>query len=90
MSLPWLIIIYGTSGTPAPAVTLGGRWKKGLQALEKRNSETYPKRYPQNLDPGIKHSAYVLSKAGGHARAESLSPKQRSSIASIAAKVRWK
>lgn len=88
MSLPWLIIVYGTSGAPQE-ILFGGRWKKGLESL-KKNSETYPRRYPQDLHPGIKHSAYVLSKSGGHARAESLSPKQRSSIASIAAKVRWK
>lgn len=38
----------------------------------------------------IKKAAAVLSSLGGHARAKSLTSKQRSNIASTAAKARWK
>lgn len=38
----------------------------------------------------IQKSAVILATAGGYARAESLTAKQRSSIASKAARTRWK
>lgn len=38
----------------------------------------------------IRRSAQILSSAGGFARAKSLTSKQRTNIATIAAKARWK
>lgn len=71
-------------------LAVGGLWKAGMEELSKHHtSETYPNRYPTQ-DINIKHSASILSTAGGHARAASLSPWKRSAIATIAAKARWK
>lgn len=57
------------------------RWKEGYNQL-------IEKRVVQPAED-IKKAAAVLSKMGGHARAQSLSSKQRSNIASTAAQARW-
>lgn len=59
------------------------RWKEGMEALHvKRNAPAMP--------PEFKKAAQVMSSAGGHARAASLTPKQRTVIARNAAQARWK
>lgn len=59
----------------------GMRWNEGLQKQAEHR---------KHHSDAIKHAAQVISKLGGHARAESLTAKQRSNIASTAAKARWK
>ena len=68
---------------PPPIIPQGGgkyhsQWLKDYEKLKRE----------QRTD--IKEAAAVLSRAGGLARAKALSPKQRSAIASLAAKTRWK
>ena len=72
------------------AVVASGRWKEGMEAIHKERHVLKKGYYPPSHNKEVMHAAYVFSKAGGHARAESLSPQRRSSIASAAAKARWK
>lgn len=71
-------------GSPTPDATVGGKswkWKEGVKRLQLHR---------HSLDVSVKKAAAVMSKAGGHARAASLTSTQRSNIASTAAKARWK
>lgn len=69
---------------------LGGgkyRWNDDYDKSVKRTVVQTQTRY---LHEDIKKSAQVLSSLGGHARAASLTPKQRTNIATVAAKARWR
>lgn len=70
-----------------PAVGGSWRWLGGYNALDKKPEAQTPFR---SEDAAIKKAAAVLSSAGGHARAESLTPKQRTIIATKAAQARWR
>lgn len=70
-------------------LAIGGTQLKG-QLFKPKVSQTYSKHYPASVQQKIKLSAQVLSTAGGHARAASLTAKQRSNIATHAANTRWK
>jgi hypothetical protein len=70
---------------PPPTPTSSGIHRSvWLQEYEKLIREQ------QNKNVEVQKAAAVLSKAGGHARAAALTPKQRSNIASQAAIARWK
>lgn len=77
----------------APAVTAGGKtpWHKDYKG-RKYEEHHKPSKLPFKpyVPVDIAQSAAILSKAGGHARAASLTTKQRINIATIAAKARWK
>jgi len=62
------------------------RWKEGYNALHKHH--TSKTENSSELD-GVRKAAAILSRLGGQARAEALTPKQRTNIASKAANVRW-
>lgn len=65
---------------PIPQIFGGGRrWKEGAEELSKHRP----------LELTIQQAAAVLSKMGGHARAQALTAKQRSNIATVAANARW-
>jgi len=74
---------------PEPVVVVGGRLK-GELFRPKHNSDTYNNRYPPSHHKELAKSAKILATAGGHARAASLSPQQRTQIAMKAANARWK
>jgi hypothetical protein len=77
----------GTStvtGINTSGVVVGGkqwRWKEDY--------EKYVENRPPSHTEIVKKAAAILSKMGGHARAESLTSKQRTNIAITAAKARW-
>lgn len=61
-----------------------------LQAGGKTKWPKWGRETVQSNDANIKAAAAVLSSLGGQARAKALTANQRSNIASIAAKARWK
>lgn len=79
-NLPNLVLLINPPSPPSEP-TVGGKW---------RWLEDYNKLVKQSLNPEIKEAAAVISSLGGHARAKSLTSKQRSTIASKAASIRWK
>lgn len=80
-NLPDLVLIINPI-TPIVVATPSGRYLKGYE-------DKLRARLPTPSEQ-IKKAAAILSSAGGHARAASLTSKQRSNIASTAAKARWK
>lgn len=62
-------------------------WKSGVEALQKLKTSVTPN---SSEAEGIRKAAAILSKMGGEARAKALTATQRSSIATNAAKARWK
>lgn len=84
-NLPNLVLIINP---PTPIVVTpqgGGRSSKWLQDYQKAVDQQR-----QRQNPDVKKAAAVMSSLGGHARAASLTSKQRSTIASKAASIRWK
>lgn len=78
-------ISWGVSwdiGENPPELLAGGKtWHREFLKAQERLKEQ---------QKTINKSAVILATAGGYARAESLTSKQRSSIASKAAQTRWK
>lgn len=74
------------------AVVAGGKtpWHKDYKGRKYEEFNQRPAQTKPYVQPDIAHSASILSTAGGHARAASLTAKQRTNIATIAAKARWK
>lgn len=79
------IMDQGIPDPTPPDVVYGGRqnskWQQGVKNLNIR---------PHFASDDIKKAAAILSKMGGIARAKALTATQRSTIASTAAKARWK
>lgn len=90
-----LFYISGKDANLNYGVKAGGRSASWRETWEKKNNppklpeRTYWKVHP-NKPIEIKTAALKLSSAGGRARAESLTKKQRVHIATVAAKARWK
>lgn len=68
-----------------PIVGGAWRWKEGVAELQKNRQTVVV-----NQTVAIQKAAAVLSKMGGEARAKSLTAVQRTTIATNAAKARWK
>lgn len=68
-----------------PIVGGAWRWKEGVAELQKNRQTVVV-----NQSIAIQKAAAVLSKMGGEARAKSLTAVQRTTIATNAAKARWK
>lgn len=73
----------GPNGQKRPADTIGAAVKVMRIATGEDQDETGPA-------PGKDPNAYAMGKKGGKARAESLTPEQRSEIARKAARARYK
>lgn len=71
-------------GPSAEEVLVGGKWRwaEGYKQLLESRRET--------ADEAVRKAAAVLSRMGGIARAQSLTARQRSNIASKAAQTRWR
>lgn len=80
-NLPNLVLIINPI-VPPVVFTPSGRYLKGYE-------DKLRNRLPTPSEQ-IRKAAAVLSSAGGHARAQSLTAKQRTNIASNAAKARWR
>lgn len=93
-SIPPNITVFIPPFVPPPTPVGGGREDyrgdelERLQARWKRDYEEMVKHRPPS--PDVDKAAAIMSSLGGHARAKSLTSKQRSAIASKAASIRWK
>lgn len=72
-----------------PVLKVGGKtlWQRGVEATHKKH---HTSNHPHALEDKVKRAAQVMSSLGGQARAKSLTPTQRSNIATKAANARWR
>ena len=82
-------VSWDINDTPPPVEVIGGKMLKG-ELFKPKIADTYKEWYPEDRLKQIHRSATILARSGGYARAESLTSKQRSNIASKAATARWK
>lgn len=78
---------------PIPPVTIGGQYtEEDADALTEAYARAmeFALKLRQGTPLSINEAAAALAKRGGDARAKSLSPSQRTKIASNAASIRWK
>lgn len=87
-NLPNLVLIINP---PTPVVvTPQGGGREGEKKWRWLDHQKDSQQKPIFQDDSVKKAAAVMSSLGGHARAASLTSKQRSTIASKAASIRWK